>query len=374
MGLSLTPKEYTDISHLARTRKKIVESREPPFSHILVTKGRCPFLTGEKLCSIYEKRPAVCVCFPLTFTYTPEGEMFVNFIRCEGEGIEDGDIVDETFVHNTIQEVESRNPTYFDELRQQRTFTHQRLTPFYTLDELTDFDTKQLFKEQLAKMLLANILDGHNFRAACHAFFTVVKNTIESTLRAIRHYSKNKVILILTEDVHRLLKAMEDRAPTEYQKLQAKYIEMIEEKERWALENDTCEILWEGSVRRLRLDEPIQVTDIVSANKSYVKASTIFLRKKFTAEALRVVTEHLAEILVRIDLGGFPMDAPFLTMLDTLVEYVNNLETQCNIHAGEGQEVGVEAAERAVQDLDTSFVLGNLYARTTGIIGMFDKH
>ena len=93
-SLSLTPKEKESIEPSLKNKHKIIFDFNPPFQYTLLTRGRCPFLKDDKLCAIYNERPIVCRAFPLTFEYSPSGELFVNFIRCEGDDVEDGEPVD----------------------------------------------------------------------------------------------------------------------------------------------------------------------------------------------------------------------------------------------------------------------------------------
>ena len=60
------------------------------------------------------------------------------------------------------------------------------------------------------------------------------------------------------------------------------------------------------------------------------------------------------------------MEAPFEVMLETLAEYVNNLETTCYIYS-EGEEVTEAVVRGVTNDLDTFFVLGSLYLARAGL-------
>lgn len=111
-GLSLTSKEYEYFLKMLIHHEGLVQDLNPPFTHILKLKGKCPFLTDKKLCKIYQDRPIVCMSFPLTFEYLPEDRLFVNFIRCEGDDIEGGEIVDENFVLNIIDMIEKKNQIF----------------------------------------------------------------------------------------------------------------------------------------------------------------------------------------------------------------------------------------------------------------------
>src|SRR2546428_7365366 len=95
------------------------------------------------LCKIYDSRPGVCVSFPLTFTYSPQGELCVNFIRCPGTDVEDGEAVDGKFVEKTLGGGGKRNPGYFAGMKRPRGQEHQLLSSFYSPAELTEFGSQQ---------------------------------------------------------------------------------------------------------------------------------------------------------------------------------------------------------------------------------------
>ena len=124
-------------------------------------------------------------------------------------------------------------------------------------------------------------------------------------------------------------------------------------------------IFWEGEVRKTALDAKLESKDLKGTIMT-VNASRVFMKRSFSAGAFRILLHHLSELLVRIDLGGFPMEAPFEVMLETLAEYVNNLETTCYIYS-EGEEVTEAVVRGVTNDLDTFFVLGSLYLARAGL-------
>ncbi len=364
-GLSLTPKEHEEISKQAGVAGQLTEAPNPPFSHILVCKGRCPFLSDDMLCNIYTKRPAVCASFPLTFTYTPEGELYVNFIRCPGTDVEDGEVVDEKFVENTVKEVEARNPGYFAELKSRKVLQHQLLSPFYSGAELADFDSKEHFREKLADLLLSTVNDQMNFRSGCHAFLSLAGQGIESEIRALRSGTAGRRTVIFKEDVHRIEARVEREIQSVYENVSKDYERLIRVKEEEALRTGFCEIFWEGEVRRVKLNEQLETLDL-TGSKRFVKASTVYMRREFSPGAFKTLVKHLAEALVRVELGGFPMDTPISLVLQILGEYVNNLETACYIYSQVEREISDEVATEVVYDYDTFFVLGDIHAKMTG--------
>ena len=364
-ALSLTPTDSQEISQHPESKSQLIDFQNSPFSHALVCKGKCPFLSEGMQCNIYEKRPAVCVSFPLTFSFKPDGEMLVNYIKCEGDGVDDGEIVDERFVQKTIREIEKRNPNFFRELEQQKVLPHQLLLPFYSNDDLTDFDSKQQLKTKLAEMLLFYVRDGQNFRASSQAFLTIAKDTIASSLIRIRGRSHRTRSIIFKDHVDEIQTRIAKALESDYERLKSEYVNLIRNKEEEAVKSGKCMIFWDGEVRKIALDAALESKDLTGTIRT-VKASHVFIKRTFSAGAFLIMLRHLHEILVRIDLGGFPMDAPIEIMFETLAEYVNNLETTCYIYSEE-EEVPEDVARDVTNDLDTFFVLGALYLTRAGL-------
>jgi len=364
-GLSLTPAERKEMSGYPEAVGKLSENLNPPFSHILVCKGRCPFLNDDMLCNIYDSRPGVCVSFPLTFTYSPQGELCVNFIRCPGTDAEDGEAVDEKFVEKTMAEVEKRNPGYFEELKRQRVQEHQLLSPFYSQAELTDFDSKQRFKERLAQLMILTAVDGRQFRSSCHAFLNLARQGIESEISALGFGRGNRKTVLFEEDIARIEGRVEREIENSHEALSKEYEILIDQREREALRTGSCEIYWEGEVKKVKLEEQLE-TRSLTGKRVVVKASSVYLKREFSTAAFKTLVEHLAEALVRVDLGGFPMSTPTSVLLQVLGDYVNNLEIACYIYSQEGKIVPNDVATSVVNDYDTFFVLGGIHAEGTG--------
>lgn len=364
-GLSLTPVERKEISKHPEAAGQLTEAPNPPFSHLLVCKGRCPFLNDDMLCNIYTKRPAVCVSFPLTFTYTAEGELFVNFIRCPGTDVKDGEIVDEKFVEDTMKEVDRSNPGFFEELKGQKVLQHQLLSPFYSGAELTDFDSKQHFKEKLANLFASTAKDERNFRSGCHAFLSLAGQGIESEIRALSYGTAGRRTVLFKEDVNRIEARVEREIESNYGSVSKDYERLIRQKEEEASRTGFCEIFWEGEVRKARLNEQLETLDL-TGNKRVVKAWSVYMRREFSPGAFNTLVKHLAEALVRVDLGGFPMNTSISVALRILGEYVNNLETACYIYSQDEIEISDDVATEVVYDYDTFFVLGAIHAKMIG--------
>ncbi len=72
---------------------------------------------------------------------------------------------------------------------------------------------------------------------------------------------------------------------------------------------------------------------------------------------------YFRTIPVDIEESALVDGATLSIMLDVLKDYVNNLETYCYICLGDVEVVNEASARRAIQELDTLFVLAEIYSR-----------
>jgi len=171
--------------------------------------------------------------------------------------------------------------------------------------------------------------------------------------------------VLFEEDIARIEGRVEREIENNYEALSKEYEILIDQREREALRTGSCEIYWEGEVRKVKLEEQLE-TRSLTGKKVVVKASSVYLKREFSTSAFKTLVEHLAEALVRVDLGGFPMSTPTSVLLQVLGDYVNNLEIACYIYSQEGKIVPNDVATSVVNDYDTFFVLGGIHAEGTG--------
>ena len=362
-ALSLTPQDRRSLS-VAGDLPGLRENPNPPFSHELVCEGRCRFLTADTTCGVWERRPAVCAAFPLAFTYTPEGEMMVNYMACEGQDAPDGDVVDEAFVEKTIEEIKRKNPDFFDQLMARKVAEHQLLFPFYTKGELIDFETKQSAKESLAALLTRVAAGSTRFRASIPAFLQTADESFQSELSRLPN--RNRRAMLFDDRVMRIMESVAAYVEEGYTTALDRLRMALELSEKQARESGRCHILWEGAARSMALDGTLE-TNGLTGERMTAKVSSVFFSRNFTEAALRRILEHLSESLVRVDVGGFPIDAEISVMLRSLGEYAKSLETFCYLYSPDEVEISGETATKVVRDLDTFFVLGACYAENLGL-------
>ena len=367
-GLTITKKEYENIIKFITNSKVFTNILGKPFSYIFEIRGRCPFLTDEKLCKIYQNRPIMCVSFPLTFDCLPDGRFFVNYIRCEGDDIDDGELVNQEFVIKTIDEIKNREPNFFDELLINKLSQPSSFVPFYSLSDVTSYESKLNFRKFLVELLKKYVTDRNNFRAQIHSYIQTAKSGIEQILYEKWRNSAIDRILILDEDLNFIKDQLSRYFMKNFQQNVEEISKIISESEKNAMTTGVCELYLDGRIKKMGINELIRWKINLYNGKEEVSAKVfqLYFRKRLNHEALYMIVEYLAEILTRVGLGGFPLDAPISTTLSVLGEYVNNIEFYYNLYSGRSDEVPIDAVKKAIQDLDTNFALGSIYVKRVG--------
>ncbi len=286
----------------------------------------------------------------------------MNFVRCEGCDIEDGEIVDQEFVLKVLEEINDREPNFFDELIRNSLSTFGNFVPFYTISEIIQYDSKLKFNSFLADMFKKHVSDEYNFRPQAHSFIQTIKYGIEASLYKRYYRTKHLPILILDEDLDYIKDSVSTYFEENYDSQFLEIVRIVDDNELLAIKTGVCEICLDGEVKKMDINEVLPWKTIPgNEGEIKLKISHVYFRKKLNTEALALLVDYVAELLRRVGLGGFPVDAPISIMLQALGEYINNLEFYYNLYSGESGEVSLDAVKRAIQDLDTNFVLGSIY-------------
>ncbi|MEM2182389.1 MAG: YkgJ family cysteine cluster protein [Nitrososphaerota archaeon] len=359
-GLSLTAKEFQYFLKIISKRERFILTTNPPFLYKFQVGGRCPFLSENKLCIIYQNRPIVCVSFPLTFEYLPDGRLFVNLIRCEGIGVGD-EIVDLNFVLKTIEEIKTREPNFFDDLLVNK-LQQNPFVPFYTFNHYVSYDSKLNFNRYLSILLKDYAKNHRNLRTYLHSFIRSVRQAIENTLNLKRLKNVDR-LLILDEDLEVLKDEIKSYFSQKFDENLKIINHFIEEAEAEAKKTGICEIYLNGKIKKLKINEYAKLNfDLNYESASKFQVSQVYFRKEFEPNAFETIIDYISEVMVRVGPGGFPIDMPISIMLDVLGEYTNNLEFRCNLYSGKSEVVTLKEAKKSIEDLDTNFALASIYS------------
>ncbi len=322
--------------------------------------GACPFLEGN-LCSIYSRRPLVCRAFPLTFSFLPDGQPYVNLIRCKGVGLNSGEQVDDSFVSEVVDEIQIVDPEFLPALRGNSILEHESLLPFLDERSVTDFESKRMFLLQISKWLSSKLLDGQNIRIKCHVLLSVILPLLEHHMGRIRESLRLKPPLILTkDDVRSIVKEVDEKIPRLLEEGLGDALEAIKERNVMAVRTNQTEVFWDGELKKVRLEDSLPFEDLYGKT-THVKVKELIFEKSIEPEAERIVLEYIDELLNRVGLGGFPMSGPLLIILSSLDEYSVNLHTYSLFYSRDRERISSESMERAIEDLDTRLLINKIY-------------
>jgi Fe-S-cluster containining protein len=342
----------------------IQEAEAVFFPYRLQLDGRCPFLRPDS-CKIYGDRPVVCRLFPLALTFLPEGEMLVSLIRCDGVGFDKGRRVDEAYVREVLEDVERVDPRFLELLKAEKVSQHINLHPFLDHRAVTDFHSKRKALVRLGEWLSDEELRGLDIRARCYAALRLLDQLLaEETARATGPVRVRPPALLVEEEVDLILGWVADRFSPMLEEMVDRVRREVEELAQRALRERSGEIYWEGAVRRVRLEETLTFRDPFG-NVGRVSARELVLPKPWSREAEEEALIFLREVLSRVDVGGFPIDTPLPTVLGALDEFSANLETYSRFYSQGADAVEVQHVWKAINDLDTSFLLAKLVRELT---------
>jgi len=340
----------------ARVRRDSLKS----YLYEMESLGACPFLERD-LCSIYSRRPVVCRAFPLTFSFLPDGQLYVNLIRCRGVGLDDGEQVDESFVSEVVRDIEELDPEFFSTLRGNSVLEHESLLPFLDEGSITDFESKRMFLSEVSKWLSSKLLEGQNIRIKCHVLLSNILPLLEQQVGRIRDSVQVKPPLILTkDDVESIVADIDRELPHVLERGLEDTLEAIEDRNARALRINQTEVFWDGEVKKVGLEDNLPFKDLYGKT-TYVKAKELIFEKSVEREAERIALDYIEELLNRVDLGGFPMPGPLAVILPSLDEYSVNLHTYSQFYSSDQEEISSESMEKAIEDLDTRLLINKIY-------------
>jgi len=360
-ALSITQSDYNRLREfLGSNRARVRKDSSKSYLYEMESLGACPFLKKD-LCAIYSIRPVVCRAFPLTFSFLPDGQLYVNLIRCRGIGLDDGKRVDESFVNEMIRDIQELDPEFFSTLRSNTILEHESLLPFNDEGSVTDFESKRMFLSKMSKWLSNKSLDGQNIRIKCHVLLSEILPLLEQHVGQIRDSVRVKPPLILTkDDVENIVAGIDREIPRVLERGLKNTLEAVEDRNARALGTNQTDVFWDGELKRVGLEDNLPFNDLYGKTM-YVKVKELIFEKKVEREAERIALDYIEELLNRVDLGGFPMSGPLAVILPSLDEYSVNLHTYSQFYSRGGEKISSESMEKAIEDLDTRLLISKIY-------------
>jgi len=360
-ALSITQSDYNRIKNMLEAKGiRVQKDSLKSYLYEMESLGACPFLKRD-LCSIYSRRPLVCRAFPLTFSFLPDGQLYVNLIHCKGVGLNSGEQVDESFVSEVVRDIQIVDPEFFPALRGNSILEHESLLPFLDEGSVTDFELKRMFLLQISKWLSSKLLEGQNIRIKCHVLLSAILPLLEHQVGRIRESLRLKPPLILTkDDVGSIVKEIAEKIPHLLEGGLKDALKAVKDRNARAVRTNQTEVFWGGELKKVGLEDSLPFKDLYGKT-THVKVKELIFEKSIEPAAERIVLEYIDELLNRVDLGGFPMSGPLVVILPSLDEYSVNLHTYSLFYSCDREKVSSESMERAIEDLDTRLLINKIY-------------
>jgi len=339
---------------------KVRKDSSKSYLYEMESLGACPFLKRD-LCSVYSRRPIVCRAFPLTFSFLPDGQLYVNLIHCKGIGLNDGKRVDESFVTEVVRDIQELDPEFFSTLRNSSMLEHESLLPFLDVGTVTDFESKRIFLSEISEWLSSKLLEGLNIRIRCHVLLSNILPLLEHQIGRIRDSVRVRPPLILTkDDVENIVADIDREISSVLERGLNDTLEAVEDRNARALRTNQTEVFWDGELKKVGLEDNLPFKDLYGKT-TYVKVKELIFEKSVEPGAERIVLEYIEELLNRMDLGGFPISGPLTVILPSLDEYSVNLHTYSQFYSRDQEKISSESMERAIEDLDTRLLINKIY-------------
>lgn len=373
-NLSLTDSGYEDFIKIV-DKSQFEDVREYNITpsiriHDVSFEGKdCYFLKRigkKKICGIYDSRFVLCRLFPLAVTALPNGELLVNLCHCNGVSIDRGELVDETFVKKTLKEVNSKNQTYLQKLVADYRFGHNLLFSFFTRLELVDFWAKRYFLNKISQWFIEKSPRRKSVDIRIKALEEVLSKDLRGNLKKL--FDKLGLIqppmILIQDDVRKMATEIENGLETRLHEI-SKNIELKKQTEvAKTLSQKKVEMLDNGEPKILRLDEKVTFSTPY-LNKIKVEVGILFEEKPLSNTAVQLFEEYIAEILSRVDLGGFPMKIPIIVILESLYRFSGKILTHARAYSHKSMKIERAHINDAIIYLDITYALGSIFGRVT---------
>lgn len=375
-SLSLTDVEYQRLTRIVdhSCYDDIKEYNLTPELHLheVSFKGKyCHFIEEGKICGIYESRFTTCRLFPLFITALPNGELLVNLMHCNGVSLSQGKLVDESFVRRVIDEANKADPSFLREFISFRKSYHNDLFPFYTSIDRTDFWTKRSFLNRIFKWFAERSPRSKSVDIRIRAVNEVLSEGLSMRLqRLFNRYRLVQPPLVVTSiDIEQMADELEKRLDEKLNKA-CKDAELKKQHEiKKVFSEGKAEILVEEKPRIFNLNESTTYSTPY-LDKIKIKVRNLFIEKPLSNDATQLFEDYLAEVLNRVDHGGFSMDVPIIDILESLFRFSQNILTHAKVYSQESGKIEKDHLNDAIIYLDSRGILG---LTTTNVVNEISR-
>jgi Fe-S-cluster containining protein len=192
-GLLLTENDYKRLKHVSNNQIKLKPVDVPGFHYeMMLETKRCPFLK-ETQCSIYKDRPIICRIYPLSMAFSPNGELFINLLRCPEVSVLQGKMVNPEILTETLKDIQNTESAF---LLQKKEREINAIPKEF-------FDMKRLFYQKIGQWVSCSILKGQNIE--------VKGNSVAHAFLAVIDIKKTRKMSVLDSDLDRTVSLVEKK-------------------------------------------------------------------------------------------------------------------------------------------------------------------
>lgn len=359
--ISITDSEYEKLTKLVdRSHYDLQEFNLTSKLHlndISFKDGNCHFLkkiNGKRICGIYASRFIPCRLFPLSFSASPNGDLIVNLLHCNGVSLEHGEFVNESYVENAINDINSIDDSFFREHVSNEMSINGGLLPFYTVNENTEFLNKRGFLGRISEWFNKNTLKDKSVEIRLLSIKGALEDYFPNTLREmfIESGLTQLPMTLSNVDIDKLASKIEDGL-----ELRLKNEAIIAELQ---YKKDLRKILSQGKFvlpvagqdsATYGLNEKIVFFTPVM-DKLEIIAKDLLKEKSLSNEATHTFECYVKEVLNRVGRGGFYMSIPIIDIMESLCNLSFAIKTYAIAYSSKSAMIEKEHINDAIIYVD----------------------
>jgi len=243
---------------------------------------------------------------------------------------------------------------------------------FYTRLDLTDFWTKRHFLSKISQWFVNKSPRNKSIDVRIRAIQELLSIDLSRKLQKL--YNELGLLqppmILMRSDVEKMAKQIESGLENRLNMIS----EDVELGKKTLLLNilseKRVEILFEEEPKTFQLDEKISFFTPY-LDKVGVKVENLLNEKPLSNEAVQLFEEYIAEILSRVDHGGFNLNIPIIDIMESLYRFSQGILTHAKAYSKESAKIEKDHLNDAIIYLDTRYTLGSILV---GVIQEYAQH
>lgn len=331
-----------------------ISNEYPQFYSKLVFKPSefvCSCLSGGK-CLIYQKRPIMCIAYPLVLAYGPNCKMYVSLINCPGVQCSTGRTIDKDMVCALLANIEKKDSLFLKNKKE----LEAKLDEEY-------FERQLLFRKKIGELFGAESFKGRSL--------AIKGKTMQFAFLNIASDS-NWWKKVEKKDLQETIKLFGERMEHDLQLFERKVVKRLNQEVKRDLEKGKTRISMDDEEKVVSIDDSFDFQDLFG-HVIRVKPRELIREKQINSQAETNFQEHIQEILQRVG-GGAPIDLTITELVVALERYCTALNFYSKIYALGSEEIDVNCASRAITNLDTKTTFSNYCLQIHELVGTRGSH